>query len=168
MKATSTSVALALVGVLAFCGPRRGVAKPGGAVTNNPFAEIAERNVFGLRPQPFFSKVQQAPIAPVNIKISGFVKHAQQGTRVLLATVPKDPKERMKFYNLGVGEAKDGVQLVKIHPGQEAVDVVIEGVPEVLTVKSNSFLTGLYGKNMVQQRPAPMQQPRFVPRRIGR
>lgn len=162
MKATSTSVLLTLVGVLAIFGlwPRRARALPGAAVTNssNPFAGIVERNVFGLRQPPDINKRLEPPKPPVNIKISGFVKHAMQGTRVLLATVPKDPKEQMKFYNLGVGEMEGGVTLVKIHPGQDAVDVVIDGVPEELTVKSNSFLTGLYG-NTVQQRPGVVQSP---------
>lgn len=93
---------------------------------------------------------------PLNIKLSGFVKHAAQPMRVLLASVPKDPKQQMTFYNLGVGETEDGVRLVKIHPGEDAVDVVIDGVPEELTVKSNSLLTGLYGKNTAPQRPGPI------------
>jgi hypothetical protein len=158
MKTSSTAALLSLMGVLAIFGSRRGFAKPGNTATSNsnPFSDIAERNVFGLRPPPTNDLAHAGPPkAPVNIKISGFVKHATQGTRVLLATVPKDPKQQMKFYNLGVGEKEDGVQLVKIHPGQDAVDVVIDGVPEELTVKSNSFLTGIYGKNTVQQRPGP-------------
>jgi hypothetical protein len=167
MKATSTSVALALVGVLAVFAlwPCRGLAKPGSVVTNNsnPFADIAERNVFGLRPAPDIKLQQGPPKAPIDIKISGFVKHAKEPTRVLLASVPKDPKQRMKLYNLGVGETRDGVQLVKIHPGQDAVDVVIDGVPQELTVKSNSFLTALYKKTT----PQPRLQPRPAPRMYG-
>lgn len=168
MKATSTSVALALVGVLSVFGlwPRRGFAKPGSAVTNtsNPFAAIAERNVFGLRPAPDIKLQQAPPKAPIDIKISGFVKHAKEPTRVLLASVPKDPKQRMKFYNLGVGETEGGVELVKIHPGQDAVDVVIDGIPEELTVKSNSFLTALYSKNPAPQRP--VQPPALYGRNV--
>jgi hypothetical protein len=68
---------------------------------------------------------------------------------VLLAKVPKDPKEPMKYYNLGVGEKKDGVEVVKIQPDQQAVDVLINGEPEELTVKSNSFLTGPVEKGSV-------------------
>lgn len=149
------------MGVVAFFGfwPRRSMAVPGNTLTNNPFADIAERNVFGLRQPPPPPSSLLAPKAPVDIKISGFVKHATQGTRVLLASVPKDPKQQMKYYNLGVGEMEDGVQLLKIHPGQDAVDVVVDGIPEELTVKSNSFLTGLYGKNTLPQRPGLVQSP---------
>jgi hypothetical protein len=145
MKGLSTLVELSLIGLLVFCGQSRLLALP----TKNPYAEIPDKNVFKLRVQPDTHTHEEPPKPPLNIKLSGFVKHATQGTRVLLAEVPKNPKDQMKFYNLGVGEQEDGVEVVRIHPGQDAVDVVIDGVPEVLTVKSNSFLTGLYDNKVV-------------------
>jgi hypothetical protein len=105
--------------------------------------------VFKLRSQPTNPPPEAPPKQPTDIKLTGFEKHGDEGTRVLLAKVPKDPKEPMKYYNLGVGEKKDGVEVVKIQPDQQAVDVLINGEPEELTVKSNSFLTGPVEKGSV-------------------
>jgi hypothetical protein len=106
-----------------------------------------------LRSQPTNPPPEAAPKPPTDIKLTGFEKHGEEGTRVLMAKVTKDPAVPMKYYNLGVGERKDGVEVVKIHPDQQAVDVLINGEPEELTVKSNSFVMSI-GKGAAPM-PAP-------------
>jgi hypothetical protein len=141
MKILRVFVEVSLFGILAFLGSPNCMAVAKDSVTNNPFADIAERNVFGLRKPPEVQP-QEAPKLPVTIKLTGFEQHGVEQTRVLMAEVPKDPKEPWKYFNLGVGEKEGGVEVVRILPGQVAVDVVINGEPAELTVKSNSFLTG--------------------------
>jgi hypothetical protein len=122
-----------------------GAARPevvGDGAGANAYADIPERNVFGLKPQPRHEDVRP-PTPPVAIKISGFYKHANGPTHVLLASMPKNPKDTMKFYNLCPGESDGEVSLLRIHPAEDAVDVVVDGIPEVLTVKSNSFVAGV-------------------------
>lgn len=133
---------LGAIGILAVSSTPNCFASTTSESTNNPFADIAERNMFGLRKLPHIPP-SEATKPPVNIKLTGFEKQGDQPTRVLLAEVPKDPKQQMKLFNLGVGEMKDGVEVLKIQPGQQAVDVVIDGVPEELTVKSNTFVTSV-------------------------
>lgn len=158
MKTLSLLVELSLMGVLAALGATRCLAVQGNSTATNRFAIISERNMFGLRKPPEV-RPQEAPKPPVNIKLTGFEQHGSQPTRVLLAEVPKDPKEQMKYFNLGEGEMEGGVEVLKIQPGQKAVDVVIDGVPEELTVKSNSFVSAIAG-NGRSTAPPPGPSPR--------
>lgn len=143
MKRSRTLLRLNLIALLTVCSSSGILAAPGHSTTNNPYAEIPEKNVFKLRRDEHIYRHEEPPKPPNNIKLTGFMQHATQGTRVLLAEVPKDPKQPLKLFNLGVGQQEDGVEVVRIHPGQDAVDVVIDGLPETLTVKSNSFVTAL-------------------------
>jgi hypothetical protein len=74
------------------------------------------------------------------VNISGFVRHGDQPVRALFATVPKDPKESPKYFNLAAGEKDDFLEVLKIADNHESVDVVIAGTPMTLTTKSNSFI----------------------------
>lgn len=111
---------------------------------SNPYSAIIRANVFHLTdpPKPA-EKPDQTLLNIPKVNISGFLRHADQPVRALFATVPKDPKESPRYFNLAEGEKEDILQLVKIHPGQDAVDVVIAGTAVTLTTKSNSFVQPL-------------------------
>jgi hypothetical protein len=111
---------------------------------SNPYWAIVKKNVFKLTDPP--KPVQRDDPAIMNlpkVNISGFKRREGEPVRALFATVPKDPKESPTYFNLGEGE-KDGILEVKrIDPNQESVDVIIAGTPTTLTVKSNSFVQPL-------------------------
>ncbi|MGZ4961473.1 MAG: hypothetical protein ACXWKG_06585 [Limisphaerales bacterium] len=111
---------------------------------SNPYSAISKANVFHLTdpPKPA-EKPDQALINLPKVNISGFVRHSDEPVRALFATVPKDPKEPARYFNLAEGEKEDILQVTKIYPNQEAVDVIIAGTPVTLTTKSNSFVQPL-------------------------
>lgn len=111
---------------------------------SNPYAAIMRANVFHLTdpPKPV-EKPDQVLLTLPKVNISGFVRHADQPVRALFATVPKDPKELPHYFNLAEGEKEDILQVTKIYPNQDAVDVIIAGTPVTLTTKSNSFIQPL-------------------------
>ncbi len=51
----------------------------------------------------------------------------------------------MRFYKLSEGETDDGVKVVRIGSKQESVELLVDGEPVVLTVRSNSFAVGKQG-----------------------
>lgn len=141
---------------------------------SNPYSAITKANVFHLTepPKPA-EKPDQALINLPKVNISGFVRHAEEPVHALFATVPKDPKESPKYFNLAEGEKEDILQVVKIYPNQDAVDVIIAGTPVTLTTKSNSFVQPLppppkggvpaapavVAYNPPAQQPVPAQAP---------
>jgi hypothetical protein len=107
----------------------------------NPYSAIVRANVFHLTdpPKPVEKPDQILANLP-KVNISGFIRHADQPVRALFATVPKDPKEPAKYFNLAEGEKQDILEVLKIADNQESVQVVIAGTPVTLTTKSNSFI----------------------------
>src|SRR5436190_9678871 len=112
MKTSLICVELALIGIVALSiVPKCAAVTANGSETNNPYADIAERNVFRLKTPRNDIKQEEPPKAPVNIKLTGFEKRGAEGTRVLMAEAPKDPKQPWRYYNLGVGEEDGGVEV---------------------------------------------------------
>ncbi|MDB6057158.1 MAG: hypothetical protein JWO95_1002 [Verrucomicrobiales bacterium] len=111
---------------------------------SNPYSAIIRANVFHLTdaPKPVEKPDQILQTLP-KVNISGFLRHSDQPVRALFATVPKDPKELPRYFNLAEGEKEDILQVTKIYPNQDAVDVIIAGTPVTLTTKSNSFVQPL-------------------------
>ncbi len=108
---------------------------------DNPYSAIVRGNVFRLTepPKPQ-AKEDPAILNLPKVNITGFRRREGEPVRALFATVPKDPKESPKYFNLAEGEKEDILELKKIDPNQESVDVIIAGTPTTLTVKSNSFV----------------------------
>jgi len=108
---------------------------------SNPYSSIVRANVFHLQepPKPV-EKPNEALLNLPKVNITGFRKREGEPLRALFATVPKDPKESPKYFNLAEGEKEDILELKKIDPDQESVEVIIAGTPTTLTVKSNSFV----------------------------
>jgi hypothetical protein len=117
---------------------------PGGAETaddtSNPYSVIVERNIFHLSPPPPPPEAEKPKVELPVIKITGFVNIGST-SKVLFLSEPKDKKEGPFYYSLAEGEkSSDGrFELVRIHPAQDEVDVINDGVPVTLTVKDDSL-----------------------------
>jgi hypothetical protein len=107
----------------------------------NPYSAIIRANVFQLKePPPPPKAVDPILLNLPKVNITGFRKHDGEPMHALFATVPKDPKEAPKYFNLAEGEKEDLLEVKHIDPEQKYVDVIIAGTPTQLTVASNSFV----------------------------
>jgi hypothetical protein len=107
----------------------------------NPYSVIVERNIFHLNPPPPPpSETDKPKVELPVVKITGFVNIGDK-SKVLFLSQPKDKKEGPFYYSLAAGEKSDDgkLELVKIHPSQDEVDVINLGVPVTLTVKDDSL-----------------------------
>jgi len=101
-------------------------------------------NVFHLTDPPKPVEKPDAVLLTLpKVNITGFTRRSDEPIHALFATVPKDPKEPAKYFRLTEGEKEDILQVIRIHPEQDAVDVIIAGTPVTLTTKSNSFIQPL-------------------------
>jgi hypothetical protein len=108
----------------------------------NPYSVIVERNIFHLNPPPPKPEPEKPKVELPVIKITGIVDISGQ-KKVLFLSEPKDKKEGPFYYSLSEGEnGADGshkLELVKIHPSQDGVDVVNDGVAVTLTMKDDTL-----------------------------
>jgi len=105
----------------------------------NPYSVISDRNVFHLNPPPPAPPVDEAPpVEARKLMLTGIVKKGS-AWRVWLAIPAKDSKETTIYLTLAPGEKEHDVELVKIRSEKEEVDVINAGIPQTLTVKSNTF-----------------------------
>ncbi len=145
---------------------------------SNPYAIIVDRNVFRLVPPPPPPAPEKPPIDVPQVNLSGFRKTAKD-VWVYLAMKPKDPKDSWQYFSMKegdkAGKEPNTLELVKIHPGEDAVDIINSGQAMSLTLKSNSFASagastpgpgggGKPGDNIARRRmgvppPAPAQSP---------
>src|SRR5947207_4376708 len=103
MKILPVFVEVTLIGFLTILGSPNCMAVANDSVTNNPFADIAERNVFRLKSPRNDVKQDEPPKAPVNITLTGVEKHGAEPTRGLMAEARKDARQAGRDYNMGVG-----------------------------------------------------------------
>jgi hypothetical protein len=108
---------------------------------SNPYAVIVERNIFHLNPPPPPPEPEKPKVELPVVKITGFVNVGSH-SKVLFVSQLKNKKDEQAYYSLAEGEkSPDGkFELVRIHPAQEAVDVINDGVAVTLTVKDDSLL----------------------------
>jgi hypothetical protein len=108
--------------------------------TANPYSVIVERNIFHLNPPPPPPEPEKPKVELPVLKITGIVDIGTQ-KKVLFLSEPKDKKEGPFYYSLVEGEksADDKLELVKIHPSQDGVDVLNEGVAVTLTMKDDTL-----------------------------
>jgi hypothetical protein len=128
---------------LAFCSTAPAAVSGGFVPANtddssNPYSVIVDRNIFHLNPPPPPPEPEKPKVELPVIKITGFVSIGAQN-RVLFSGTSKEKKET-SYYSLTEGEkSSDGkLELVKIHPGKDAVEVLNDGVLVTLTLKDNS------------------------------
>jgi hypothetical protein len=108
-------------------------------VDANPYSIISDRNIFHLNPPP-------PPVAADDVKppeqrkimLTGMIKK-RDSWEILLEIPPKDGKDSPIYLSLAPGEKEKDVELVKVRYDKEEVDIINAGIPETLTVKSNSY-----------------------------
>lgn len=108
----------------------------------NPYAVITERNIFHLTDPPVPPPPEKPKVELPVVKITGFVNIGNV-SKAMFVSQPKDKKEDPTYYSLAEGEkGSDGThefEVVKIHPLEDAVDVINDGTPVTLTVKDDSL-----------------------------
>ena len=106
--------------------------------TANPYSVIVERNIFHLGSPPPPPEPEKPKVELPVIKITGFVNIGNQ-RKVLFEGLPTKDKKEPTYYSLSEGEKSGTLELVKIHPSQDGVDVINDGTPVTLTVKDDSL-----------------------------
>lgn len=113
----------------------------------NPYSVISDRNVFHLNPPPPPPKTDEAPPAEERkLILTGLMKKhnaERDAVEVFLAIPPKDGKESMIYLTLAPGDKEHDVELVRVRFDKEEVDVINAGIPETLSVKSNSYASAV-------------------------
>jgi hypothetical protein len=108
-------------------------------VDANPYSVISDRNIFHLNPPPPAPPSEETPVVEARkLMLTGIVKKGDS-LKVWLAIPAKDNKETTIYLTLAPGEKEHDVELVKIRSDKEEVDVINAGIPQTLTVKSNTF-----------------------------
>jgi hypothetical protein len=130
-------MAFALTGAAATYTPSS--ASDGFSDNSNPYAVIVDRNVFRLNPPPpppsdADKKARDLP----KVYLDGIIRIGDD-VRVLFSIPPKDAKGATSYFKLAPGERDDVLELVKIHPNQQEVDILVNGTAETLSVLSNSL-----------------------------
>lgn len=131
----------ALVAVAATANPSS--VSDGNGDSSNPYAIIVDRNIFRLNPPPPPVAVDQKPVEMPKVYLSGIIKIGDD-IRVLFSMPAKDAKGQTSYFKLAPGEMASGerddkLELVRIHPDQQEVDVVVNGTAMTLSVLSNSL-----------------------------
>jgi hypothetical protein len=146
LKLTS---ACAIAGVMALATPLRAFTGAAATATpsstsdgigdnSNPYAIIIDRNVFRLNPPPPPPSAEKKPVDLPKVYLNGIIKIGDD-VRVLFSIPPKDAKSQTAYFKLAPGEKDDVLELVRIHPNQQEVDVLVNGTAMTLSVLSNSL-----------------------------
>ncbi len=127
----------ALTGVAVTANPSS--TSDGAGDNSNPYAIIIDRNVFRLNPPPPPpSSADKKPVDLPKVYLNGIIKIGDD-VRVLFSIPPKDAKGQTSYFKLAPGERDDVLELVKIHPDQQEVDVLVSGTAMTLSMLSNSL-----------------------------
>jgi hypothetical protein len=126
----------ALTGVAATDYPSS--TSDGAGDNSNPYAIIVDRNIFRLSPPPPPKSVDQKPVDLPKVYLNGIIKIGDD-VRVLFSIPPKDAKSQTAYFKLAPGEEDGVLELVKIHPDQQAVDVLVSGTAMTLSMLSNTL-----------------------------
>jgi hypothetical protein len=160
---------LFLIGTAPCVAVPPGIAPPAAAMDDsaNPYSVIVERNIFHLNPPPPPPEPEKPKVELPVVKITGFVNIGDH-YKVLFLAQPKDKKEGPFYYSLSEGEkSADGkLELVKIHPSQDGVEVINDGVAVTLTVKDDTL--GATAGPATPATPAKERPPGFNPAMPGR
>lgn len=111
----------------------------GAGDNSNPYAIITDRNIFRLNPPPPPpSDAEKKPVDLPKVYLNGIIKIGDD-VRVLFSIPPKDAKGQTAYFKLAPGEKDDVLELVRIHPDQQEVDVLVSGTAMTLSMLSNSL-----------------------------
>jgi len=151
----------ALTGVAATATPSS--TSYGTGDNSNPYAVIVDRNVFRLNPPPPPPSAADKKAADLpKVYLNGIIKIGDD-VRVLFSIPPKDSKGQTTYFKLAPGERDDVLELVKIHPNQQEVDVLVSGTAMTLSMLSNN-LAAAGGKASENPAPGPPAVLRGGPR----
>jgi hypothetical protein len=126
----------ALTGVAATAYPSS--SSDGAGDNSNPYAIIIDRNIFRLNPPPPPKDTEKKPVDLPKVYLNGIIKIGDD-VRVLFSIPPKDAKSQATYFKLAPGEKDDVLELVRIHPDQQEVDVLVSGTAMTLSMLSNSL-----------------------------
>ena len=138
-----------VIGALATASSRSAANDP-----ENPYAVIAERNVFRLNPPPPPPEPDKGP-PPVlpDVYVTGFVRTGDLW-KVYLVTKVENPDPHGAPLNVylnlregekqkvGSGSKQAELELVKLYADKEKIDIINSGTPMTLTMKDNGFGSG--------------------------
>lgn len=127
--------------VFAFTGS---AASPG---KDNPYAVIAERNAFELRPPPEPKPEPPPPKPKLDIKFTGISTMSGEIKAYFMAA--GKGKEKPKYYCLGQGERQDQLEVIQIDKELGKVKVKNAGLEGLLTLAEDG----------VKKPPAPANPP---------
>jgi hypothetical protein len=106
--------------------------------SSNPYAVIVDRNVFHLNPLPKpKSDADQKPVDIPKVSLNGII-HIGDDVEVLFSIPAKDNKNPATYYKLAPGEKDDVLELLRIRPGEQEVDVLVDGTPVTLSILKDS------------------------------
>jgi hypothetical protein len=110
---------------------------------SNPYAVIIDKNIFRLNPKPPPAVAEQKPVDLPKVYLNGIFKVGND-VRVLFSIQPKDTKIPVSYFKLApseraTGEGDEVLELVRIHPDQQEVDVLVNGTFMTLSMLSNSL-----------------------------
>jgi hypothetical protein len=126
----------AFTGVAATAHPSS--TSDGAGDNSNPYAIIIDRNIFRLNPPPPPKDTEKKPVDLPKVYLNGIIKIGDD-VRVLFSIPPKDAKSQTTYFKLAPGEKDDVLELVRIHPDQQEVDVLVSGTAMTLSMLSNSL-----------------------------
>ena len=146
----------AFTGVAATAHPSS--TSDGAGDNSNPYAIIIDRNIFRLNPPPPPKDTEKKPVDLPKVYLNGIIKIGDD-VRVLFSIPPKDAKSQTTYFKLAPGEKDDVLELVRIHPDQQEVDVLVSGTAMTLSMLSNS-LASAQGAKLPAAPRRPDQQRR--------
>lgn len=130
-----------MAGVLIFNFGARGGGSPG---TNNPYATIVSRNVFGLQPSQTVNP--PAPIPPVlpKITLNGITSILGPREALFKVTEPSSPGQVAgnKSYLLKEGETQDGIEVTRVDEGAGVVFFDNHGTVQKIKLGAQDDLSG--------------------------
>jgi hypothetical protein len=98
---------------------------------------IADRNPFGLKPTPPPQAAAPAPAQSPksDIKLTGIKFIGSRKAYFMIS----EPKGKSEYYSLGEGEAKDGLEVLKIDEGGKSVRIRNGGTETLMTFASHGI-----------------------------
>ncbi|MBU6410942.1 MAG: hypothetical protein KGR98_11210 [Verrucomicrobia bacterium] len=115
----------------------------GPSLTGNPYAIIAQRNIFGLNPPGLNTGPLTPAPPPVEITLTGIQSILGQVSALYKVHTPPSPGQPAsdQYYNLTKGQRQDDIEVVNIDPKSGVITFNNHGVTEELTL-TNAVSTG--------------------------
>lgn len=161
MSAVGTRWAVAVASLLGTLAAQAWI--EAGNTRDNDYRTIIDRNPFGLRPQPppptNVNATAQTPKG--DLKLTGITTYGTRKAFFMMA----DPKGKPEYYTLGIGEGKDGLEVLEIGEDAKSVKVRNSGIETLMTFTSHGVSAPVTGPAPTPGAPGnPAVGPGGVPR----